>query len=61
MWLALIKLKRIQCSKVELNHRHMDFQSIALPLSYLNKVRLHFEGIEPSTDNLEGYCSSQLS
>ena len=23
--------------------------------------QMHFEGVEPSTDNLEGYCSSLLS
>ena len=42
---------------MELNQWHTDFQSVALPLSYLGK-NLHFKGFEPLSDNLEGYCSS---
>jgi hypothetical protein len=40
----------------------MDFQSIALTTELLKQnLKLHFEGVEPSAYNLEGYRSIQLS
>lgn len=40
------------------NHWPMDFQSIALPTELYRQK--HFKGLEPLTNNLEGYCSIQV-
>ena len=43
----------IRCPEVDLNHRHMDFQSITLPLSYPDYYREEEMGFEPMVSVLE--------
>ena len=51
------------CSRAELNHRHPDFQSGALPTELQERILAPRTGLEPVTYCLEGSCCcpSELS
>ena len=50
---------RAWCLGAELNHRHCDFQSHALPTELPRHVATR-EGLEPSTSSVTGWRTNQL-
>ena len=50
---------RIWCLGAELNHRHCDFQSHALPTE-LPRLMATRKGLEPSTSSVTGWRTNQL-
>ena len=48
------------CLRSELNHRHADFQSAALPTE-LQRHMATKKGLEPSTSSVTGWRSNQLN
>jgi hypothetical protein len=48
------------CLGAELNHRHVDFQSTALPTELPRHLAIR-KGLEPSTSSVTGWHSNQLN
>ena len=48
------------CLRVDLNHRHRDFQSLALPTELPRQMAIR-KGLEPSTSSVTGWHSNQLN
>ena len=48
------------CLRVDLNHRHRDFQSLALPTELPRQMATK-KGLEPSTSSVTGWRSNQLN
>jgi hypothetical protein len=48
------------CLGAELNHRHCDFQSHALPTELPRRMAIR-KGLEPSTSSVTGWHSNQLN
>ena len=48
------------CPGTESNHRHVDFQSTALPTELPGQVATR-KGLEPSTSSVTGWHSNQLN
>ena len=48
------------CLGAELNHRHVDFQSTALPTELPRRMAT-WKGLEPSTSSVTGWHSNQLN
>ena len=51
---------RKRCPGTESNHRHVDFQSTALPTELPGQVATR-KGLEPSTSSVTGWHSNQLN
>ena len=53
--------KRVWCLRVDLNHRHRDFQSLALPTELpRHKKMATRRGLEPLTSSVTGWRTNQL-
>ena len=53
--------KRVWCLRVDLNHRHRDFQSLALPAELpRHKKMATRRGLEPLTSSVTGWRTNQL-
>ncbi len=48
------------CLRVDLNHRHRDFQSLALPTELPRRMATR-RGLEPLTSSVTGWHSNQLN
>ena len=48
------------CPGTESNHRHVDFQSTALPTELPGRMAMR-KGLEPSTSSVTGWHSNQLN
>ena len=51
---------RTWCLGAESNHRHVDFQSTALPAELPRHLAIR-KGLEPSTSSVTGWHSNQLN
>ena len=60
--MALYQLSyyRKWCPGTESNHRHVDFQSTALPTELPGRMAMR-KGLEPSTSSVTGWHSNQLN
>ena len=52
---------RIKCRGAESNHRHVDFQSTALPTELPRQKMATRKGLEPSTSSVTGWHSNRLN
>ena len=58
--LPLSYYRTLWCLGAELNHRHVDFQSTALPTELPRQMATK-KGLEPSTSSVTGWHSNQLN
>ena len=52
--------QQVWCLRVDLNHRHRDFQSLALPAELPRQKMATRRGLEPLTSSVTGWRTNQL-